>query len=92
MGVSNKSAVGTRAPPPQNLRRWGRTALGVLGVVTESHAIGMTISNLDHLAVNQLYARPSYRRRNRTDVNGVGSTGAKPTIQGRLSLGLTDAN
>ena len=88
-GRLNKSAVGYSRRPLHrtNLRRWGRNKRWEYwGVVTESHAIGMTISNLDYLAVNQLYVLDRATGEEIvTDVNGVGFTGA--TLQdapGRL--------
>jgi len=79
-GRLNKSAVGYSRRPLHrtNLRRWGRNKRWEYwGVVTESHAIGMTISNLDYLAVNQLYVLDRATGEEIvTDVNGVGFTGA----------------
>ncbi len=57
-GRLNRDAVGFSRRPLHhtNLRGWGRNKRWEYwGLVTPTHAIGMTISNLDYLAVNQLY-------------------------------------
>lgn len=57
-GRLNREAVGFSRRPLHrtNLTGWGRNKRWEYwGLVSPSHAIGMTLSNLDYLAVNQLY-------------------------------------
>lgn len=79
-GRLNRDAVGYSRSPlhTTNLRGWGRNKRWEYwGLVTPTHAVGMTISNLDYLAVNQLYV---YDRTTgeeiATDVIGPGMRGA----------------
>lgn len=80
-GRLNDAAVGYSRRPLHrtNLSGWGRTKRWEYwGVVTTTHAIGMTISNLDYLAVNQLYVLDRATGQEVvSDVIGFGPTGAK---------------